>query len=43
MSRVGGEPSIAPMDKPVRAKETGPLKPQTIYDNIPRLVDILSD
>ena len=31
------------MDKPVRAKATGPLKPQTIYDNIPRLVDILGD
>ena len=38
-----GEASIAPMDKPMRAEVTGPLKPQTIYDNIPRLVDILGD
>ena len=40
---VGAEPSIAPLNKPVRGKATGPLKPQTIYDNIRRLVDILGD
>jgi hypothetical protein len=38
-----GEPSFAPMGKPMRAKVIGPLKPQTIYDNIPRLVGILGE
>ena len=31
------------MDKPVRAKATGPLKPQTIYDNIPRSISLAID
>ena len=35
--------SMDPMNKLTRGSAIGPLKPHTIYDNIPRLVDIDGD